>query len=140
VVDGTFDVLFAPAILEHLKYPDQLLLEARKRLRPDAIVIVSLPNIAHWSSRVRLLTGKFDYTNYGLMDRTHLHFYTVNTGAALLERCGYFVKELYIAGSLLQNTLEAVARRFQRTFHQPILPGLLGYEMVFVGSQKEQKN
>jgi 2-polyprenyl-3-methyl-5-hydroxy-6-metoxy-1,4-benzoquinol methylase len=133
-VGDSFDVLLAPAVLEHLKYPERLLTAARKLLRPQATVIVSLPNIAHWSSRVRLLIGQFDYTDYGLMDRTHLHFYTLRTGRALLENCGYCVKEHYIIGSLVQNSLNVVAKRFNRTVKYPIWPGLLAYELIYVGS------
>src|SRR5579871_5793327 len=57
--DQPFDVLLAPAVLEHLKYPENILAAAHPRLKPGATVIVSLPNIAHWSSRLRLLLGRF---------------------------------------------------------------------------------
>ena len=71
-----YDVLFAAAVLEHLKYPERLLTTARELLKPDGRIIISLPNIAHWSIRLRLLRGHFDYEDYGVMDRTHLRLYT----------------------------------------------------------------
>lgn len=127
-----YDVLFAAAVLEHLKDASGLLRAARPLLKDDARVIVSLPNIAHWAIRWALLRGRFDYTDYGIMDRTHLHFYTVSTGRALLEENGYAVESFHIAGSGLQNALNALARRRNRSLPRPILPGPLAYELVYV--------
>src|SRR5262249_54334498 len=127
-----YDVLLAPAVLEHLKYPERLLNEARSRLTPESSVIVSLPNVSHYSNRLKLLFGHFDYTDYGIMDRTHLRLYTVSTGRALLENCGYRVQALHIAGSGLQNLLNSIARRRNRPTPRPILPGLFAYELIYL--------
>ena len=127
-----YDVLFAAAILEHLKYPERLLQTARELLKPDATIIVSLPNVAHWSIRHKLLRGQFNYEDYGVMDRTHLHLYTAQTGQELLEANGYRVEALYIAGSAIQNVLNQRARAANRPVPLPILPNLLGYELIYV--------
>jgi methionine biosynthesis protein MetW len=129
-----YDALLAAAVLEHLKYPERLLTNARSLLRPGAQVIVSLPNIAHWQVRLRLLRGRFDYEDYGIMDRTHVHFYTIKSGRALLESQRYPVQALHIAGSGLQNLLNARARQSNRALPRPLLPGLLAYEMIFVAA------
>lgn len=128
---GPYDVLLAAAVLEHLKYPQRLLQDARTLLKPGALVIVSLPNIAHWSIRLRLLRGQFDYEDYGIMDRTHLCLYTLKTGRALLENSHYPVENVLIAGSGLQNMLSGLARRFNRPLPAPLLPGLLAYELIY---------
>jgi methionine biosynthesis protein MetW len=127
-----YDVLLAAAVLEHLKYPERLLQEAKALLKPGARLIVSLPNIAHWGVRLRLLLGRFDYIDYGIMDRTHLHFYTAKSGRTLIESQGYTLDALYIAGSGLQNLLNGLARSCQRPLPAPILPGLLAYELIYV--------
>ncbi|NWG16123.1 MAG: methyltransferase domain-containing protein [Chloroflexi bacterium] len=127
-----YDVLLAAAVLEHLKYPERLLQQARALLSPGARVIVSLPNIAYWRLRLMLLAGRFDYSDYGVMDRTHLRLYTARTGRALLEDQGYPVEALHIAGSGLQNAVHALARRFNRPLPAPILPGLLAYELIYI--------
>lgn len=127
-----YDVLLAAAVLEHLKCPERLLQQAHDLLQPDAMVIVSVPNVAHWQIRLRLLMGRFDYEDYGVMDRTHVHLYTVKTGRKLLEEQGYVVEQMYVAGSALQNMLNAQSRRLKRPLLRPILPGLLGYELIFV--------
>lgn len=124
-----YNVLLAAAILEHLKSPERLLREARNMLTPGARVIVSLPNIAHWSFRLRLLAGKFDYEDYGVMDRTHLHLYTEKTGRALLENQGYTVEWMEIAGSGLQNLLHSAG--LDGSPPRLVLPGLLGYELIY---------
>ncbi len=127
-----YDVLLAAAVLEHLKYPERLLQDARSLLKPGARVIVSLPNIAHWSIRLRLLWGMFDYEDYGIMDRTHLRLYTVKTGRELLESQGYPVEQVAISGSGLQNILNSAARRLGRPLPAPIAPGLLAYELIYI--------
>jgi methionine biosynthesis protein MetW len=131
-LSGSYNVLLAPAVLEHLKAPERLLQSARRWLDDGARVIVSLPNVAHWSSRLNLLRGRFDYTDYGLMDRTHLRFFTLRTGHALLTEAGYTVTDFDIAGSFLQNALSAAARGLKRPTPRPLWPGLLGYELIYV--------
>lgn len=127
-----YDVLFAAAVLEHLKYPERLLRAAHDLLKPGAQVIVSLPNVAHWSVRLRLLLGHFDYTDYGVMDKTHLKLYTLNSGRALLSDQGYSLEQVFIAGSGLQNALNGLARHWGRVLPRLVLPGLLGYELIYL--------
>lgn len=95
---------------------------------------MSLPNVAHWRLRLALLAGRFDYTDYGVMDRTHLRLYTVKTSRELLEAEGYRVEQLLIAGSGVQNVFNALARRLARPLPPPLLPGLFGYELIFVAT------
>jgi O-antigen biosynthesis protein len=123
-----YDVLLAAAVLEHLKQADSILQAAHKLLKPGAALIVSLPNIAHWSMRLRLLLGQFDYQDYGIMDKTHVHLYTLKTGRDLLERNGYAVESVHIAGSALQNIFSSVLGQ-----NVPLLlPNLLAYELIYV--------
>ncbi len=130
--NAPYDGLLAAAILEHLKYPEAILQQAKALLKPGAWVIVSLPNIAHWSIRLKLLRGRFDYTDYGIMDRTHVHFYTVDTGRRLLEDQGFRVESVHIAGSAVQNLANRFARATKRPLPAPILPGPLAYELIYV--------
>jgi 2-polyprenyl-3-methyl-5-hydroxy-6-metoxy-1,4-benzoquinol methylase len=127
-----YDVLYAANILEHLKYPERILQEVYPLLKPNARVIVALPNIANWRFRIRLLAGKFDYENYGVMDKTHTHFYTAKTAHELLTLSGYHVDELRIAGSSLQNLMNRIARRLHLSLPRPILASLLAYELIFI--------
>lgn len=134
VAEGSapYDVVYAANVLEHLKHPEQVLQGVHSLLTAEGLLLVVLPNIAHWGARLRLLRGRFEYTDYGLMDRTHVHFYTVPTGRRLLEDNGFRVQDLHIAGSFLQNMLNKLARRMGRALPPPVLPNLLAYEMIFV--------
>lgn len=127
-----YDILYAANVLEHLRHPEAVLQQGAALLVPQGLALVVLPNIAHWASRLRLLRGSFEYTDYGLMDRTHLHFYTVQTATQLLEENGFRVQELHIAGSFVQNLLNGMARRRGRPLPAPVLPGLFAYEMIFL--------
>jgi methionine biosynthesis protein MetW len=132
-----YDLLLAAAILEHLKNPERVLRVARDLLAPGARAVVSLPNVAHWSIRWRLLRGRFDYEEYGVMDRTHLRWFTLETGRALLEGQGYRVEQVRIAGSGLQNALNAVVRPIGLTSPPLVLPGVLGYELIYVARPRD---
>ncbi|MGB8643943.1 MAG: class I SAM-dependent methyltransferase [Anaerolineae bacterium] len=88
-LDGRFDVILLADVVEHLAEPSAPLRTLRAHLRPEGRLIVSMPNVAHWSIRRALLTGRWDLTDRGLMDRTHLRWYTLRTAIALLESTGY---------------------------------------------------
>jgi 2-polyprenyl-3-methyl-5-hydroxy-6-metoxy-1,4-benzoquinol methylase len=71
-----FDVIVFADVLEHFIHPEKVLSRARALLAPGGRVVISIPNVAHLSVRLQLLMGSFTYTDRGILDRTHLHFYT----------------------------------------------------------------
>lgn len=83
--DDRFDVILAADVLEHLKDPLKTLRALRPFLRPEGYFVASLPNIAHASVRLALLEGRFDYRDLGLLDRTHLRFFTRISIARLFD-------------------------------------------------------
>ena len=89
--DDRFDVIVAADVLEHLRDPGRLLREARSLLRPGGTLVTTVPNIAHGSVRLALLSGRFDYADLGIMDRTHLRFFTRATLGELFRISGYDV-------------------------------------------------
>ncbi len=86
--DASFDVVICADVLEHVSEPWQVLRRLSRLVVPDGWVVISLPNIAHWSARLSLLFGRFHYTNSGLMDRGHLRFFTRRTARTLLTESG----------------------------------------------------
>lgn len=74
--DRQFDVILLLDVIEHMAEPEKFLRLVAKRLTTNGTILVSVPNIAHWSVRFQLLFGFFCYTNRGLLDRTHLQFFT----------------------------------------------------------------
>ncbi|TML11324.1 MAG: methyltransferase domain-containing protein [Actinobacteria bacterium] len=86
-----FDVVLFADVLEHLKEPDDVLRRVRPFVAENGVVIASVPNIAHASVRLALLGGEFRYREWGLLDDTHLRFFTRASIQDLFEETGYVV-------------------------------------------------
>ncbi len=87
-----FDVAIFGDVLEHLRDPWQVLKSVKDILNPDGCVIASIPNVAHGSVRLALLEGRFEYTELGLLDNTHLRFFTHDSLYHLFESSGYCIE------------------------------------------------
>jgi len=134
-----FDCVLLLDVLEHLTEPGRLLCEARRTLREHGRLIVSLPNVANITVRIAILLGRFNYAERGILDRTHLRFFTRRTSRRLLEENGCEVIQMkatvmpleLVLGldpdNLLMRCINAVLGFFTALF-----PGLLGYQFVFV--------
>lgn len=84
-----FDVILLGDVLEHMVDPQNVLKNLSDYLKPKGRLVISLPNIANYAIRWHILTGKFDMQNGGILDRTHLRFFTLKTMKELVERSGY---------------------------------------------------
>lgn len=90
---GPFDVVTMLDVLEHLVDPWSAVDLFADALRPGGVIIASIPNIRHISVSWRLLLGnRWDYTDAGLLDRTHLRFFVRDTAIALMARPGLAVE------------------------------------------------
>ncbi|MGH9126117.1 MAG: class I SAM-dependent methyltransferase [Acidimicrobiales bacterium] len=85
---GAFDVVVFGDVLEHLSDPLSVLRSSLALLVDDGFVVVSIPNVAHGAVRLSLLNGKFDYSDRGLLDSTHVRFFTRTTVEALFSDAG----------------------------------------------------
>jgi methionine biosynthesis protein MetW len=90
---GLFDVVLFADVLEHLVDPFEVLRLARKFLRVGGAVVASTPNIAHWTVRLNLLRGRFDYQPVGIMDATHLRWFTRRSLFRFFTQAGYRIVE-----------------------------------------------
>ena len=86
---GPFDVIVAADVLEHLRDPQACLARMRTLLAANGTVVISTPNIAHGGVIAGLLRGEFNYRETGLLDRTHIHFFTEQSLRTALEAEGY---------------------------------------------------
>jgi trans-aconitate methyltransferase len=86
-----FDVVLFADVLEHLKEPGDVLRRVRPFVAENGVVVASIPNIAHASVRLALLGGEFRYREWGLLDDTHLRFFTRASIQDLFEETGYAV-------------------------------------------------
>jgi 2-polyprenyl-3-methyl-5-hydroxy-6-metoxy-1,4-benzoquinol methylase len=90
---ASVDVVIFADVLEHLKDPVGALRQARELLAEGGYVVASIPNIAHGASRLALLQGRFDYREEGLLDDTHLRFFTRPTIDGLMRSAGFVITE-----------------------------------------------
>jgi 2-polyprenyl-3-methyl-5-hydroxy-6-metoxy-1,4-benzoquinol methylase len=93
-LEGEFDAIVCADVLEHLRDPAGALAALRRSLAPGGEVVISIPNVAHLWIRLSLLAGHFDYAERGILDRTHLRFYTRRTLGALVAGAGLHVARL----------------------------------------------
>lgn len=97
-IKETFDLIILADVLEHLKDPESVLKRLLKFLNEEGRVIISVPNIAFLANRLLFLRGRFDYTEWGVMDETHLRFFTRDSITALIKKCGLKIDKFdYIA-------------------------------------------
>jgi 2-polyprenyl-3-methyl-5-hydroxy-6-metoxy-1,4-benzoquinol methylase len=136
---GRFDVVLLLDVLEHLTDPARLLGEARRSLREHGRAVISLPNVANITVRLALLFGRFNYAERGIMDATHLRFYTRKTARRLLEENGYEILETrptvmpleLVLGLQPENPLMRAITSVLAAF-TALFPKLLGYQFVFL--------
>ncbi|MCK9896580.1 bifunctional 2-polyprenyl-6-hydroxyphenol methylase/3-demethylubiquinol 3-O-methyltransferase UbiG [Frankia sp. AgB32] len=98
--DGSYQLVLLSHILEHLADPVPLLAEARRVLAPGGRILVALPNVLHYRQRAQFVLGRFEYTDTGLMDATHLRFYTVDSARRLLADGGLRIVAATTTGGL----------------------------------------
>ncbi|MEB0139928.1 MULTISPECIES: rhamnan synthesis F family protein [unclassified Undibacterium] len=89
--EAAFDVIVAADVLEHLRDPGRCFEYFRQLLKPDGILIISTPNIAYGGVIASLLQGTFHYAETGLLDKTHVHFFTEQSLRELLLAKAYSV-------------------------------------------------
>jgi hypothetical protein len=90
----SLDCIVAADVLEHLVDPWSVLAELRHRLVPEGIIVASIPNIGHWQVISELLEGTWQYTGEGLLDRTHLRFFTRRSIRELFWTAGLAIREM----------------------------------------------
>jgi len=88
-----FEYVIILDVIEHLAHPEAVLESVKPHLKKGGQVIVSVPNVAHASIRWMLMRGDFQYTDTGILDRTHLHFFTKTSFLEILKKSGYKVKK-----------------------------------------------
>lgn len=88
-----FDCIVLADVLEHVRSPLRVLTDALALLTPDGAVVISVPNVGHVDSRLMLLQGRWDYQPTGILDDSHLRFFTRTTLTAMLRDAGLEVAQ-----------------------------------------------
>ncbi|HDP70489.1 MAG TPA: class I SAM-dependent methyltransferase [Actinobacteria bacterium] len=114
-----FDVILFADVLEHLKQPLQTVKNLSKYLTKTGTLIISVPNIANWSVRLKLLLGRFDYQDEGgILDTNHLRFFTLKSLKIFVNEAGFTIDRIdvtpgVLAFSVLQKSFGRIFWRFK---------------------------
>lgn len=132
---GVFDVITLMDVLEHVPSPAELIADASEVLKADGCLIVSVPNVAHWSVRLKLFFGKFEYSDVGIMDATHLRWFTRASIVRLLSSQGFEILSVSASAGLWMKEYEMIPlpRRLKAWLvdvGRASLPGLFGCQTV----------
>jgi len=137
-----FDTVVAADVLEHLRNPAQVLARAARLLHAEGEVILAVPNIANLFVRLALLAGRFPYGRRGILDRTHVQFFTLRSILELVRESGWKVREVTatplplplvfprLSATVLGRTLHALSAFLSRRFRR-----LLGYQFVIIADK-----
>jgi methionine biosynthesis protein MetW len=93
-LEKNFDVIVFADVLEHLKDPKKALTFFKEYLKDEGYIIASIPNVANWTVRIKLLLGRWNYKERGLLDKTHVRFFTLITAKKLMDDCGFKIVSL----------------------------------------------
>jgi len=134
---STQGVVILADVLEHTSTPVEILKQLVSIQKPGKQFFISIPNVAYNSIKVNLLFRKFNYTDNGILDRTHLRFFTIFTFSELLRLSGMNLVELRFTPILLSrlnpfflsNPLGLFIHR-ALNFLERLLPGLFAYQFV----------
>lgn len=88
-IGSGYDAVLFGDVLEHLRDPWEILRRTLRVLGDGGRVLASIPNVAYYEVRLGLLRGRFDYSDYGILDNTHLRFFTAASARRLFEGVGY---------------------------------------------------
>lgn len=99
--------------LEHLHNPWRIISEIRDNIDPNGCMLVCIPNAQHWSVQMRLATGQFHYEDSGLLDRTHIRWFTRITLIEMFTKAGWKIEQAYsrqLPGMPPQGILEGIKK------------------------------
>jgi 2-polyprenyl-3-methyl-5-hydroxy-6-metoxy-1,4-benzoquinol methylase len=134
-VGSGFDVVVAADVIEHVRDPGRLLRHMAEVASPRGQILISTPNFGHWYARVRVVTGTFDYDRRGILDQTHLRFFTRKSLRRLFTANGLDLMELQYTGlpfdvlSRDDSWASRAARRVDRALVR-LRPTVFGYQFV----------
>ena len=137
----SYDLVVCSHVLEHLRQPDSLVRVLSRRLvQPGGLLLVALPNPFFYKNRWHLLRGRCRYEKTGLMDSTHLRWFTFQTGRELLEECGFRVCSATVEGSFPQGPWRKILPpKITRAIDHAAgktWPGLFGWQMIYLARSK----
>lgn len=134
VAGQRFDAIVLSHVLEHIRDPERLLKRILREALPGATVIVAVPNVLWWRQRMEFVRGRFRYADSGIMDRTHVHFFDLETAKKLMLDCGMTLETIDVAGGWPGSRFFGPFQKVLDRSAVALSPGLFGGEFIFVCS------
>ena len=132
----TFDLIMFGDVLEHTIDPLGVLRRLSTLLADGGHVIVSLPNVAAWTVRFNLLAGKFAYEQSGILDDTHLRFFTKVTATQLVEAAGLEVMRHDLNPMIVRGAKSIIRKRLLESQDGEVDPTKLMKSPLYQAYQK----
>lgn len=139
-LDGQkFAYVLLADVLEHLRDPEEMLSRLMALLTDDGVLIVSVPNVAHLYVRLMLLFGRWNYSDRGILDRTHLRFFTRKSLRELLAKSGVSLRNISATtlpwSIILSSKPKPVVDVCETVDHlaERVWPSLFAYQWVVSG-------
>lgn len=104
-----FDCVIFGDVLEHLFDPWAVIEKVKPYIKHNGVILASIPNVAHISVLAPLLAGNWSYTEYGLLDKTHIRFFTFNEMLRMFLKAGYSISKVdrvYIDHKMYEPLIE----------------------------------
>jgi len=141
---GQFDYILLLHIIEHLIDPWTLLTKIKSLLKENGTIICATPNIANWNSRALLFfKGRWEYQNVGVMDKTHLRFFTKKTLIEAFINAGFQIEKLHFLHPnipIIDNVkMLWKYRDYFSTVTKKILPSTLWSSVLMIVARLEKK-
>jgi len=131
-----YDAVVSADILEHLSAPETTLQKLVSLEGSNCTFLISMPNIANLWVRINLLFGRFDYTDLGILDRTHLRFFTRKTQIAMVNKAGLGIASIQVTSIPLELISSYFVSSPGKIIHSIfakltfLFPTLLGYQFI----------
>jgi len=136
ILNKKYDVVICSHVIEHIAYPKLLFDDIKKVLHPaTSNLIIALPNFLVYKNRIKIFFGNFTYEKSGVMDYTHLRWYTYNSGHELLNNFGFKVTSIVIDGNIpFASYLKFLPDSMKSLFKKLLFllsPGLFGGQFIY---------
>ena len=138
----TYELVICGDILEHTPDPVAVLKKLREAATDDATFIISLPNVAHLAIRLMLLFGRFPKMDRGILDRTHLQFFTKETALDMLKESGLRAERVSCTGVPLDELWKTGEGRLlyklmikSQHLALAVAPRVFGFQWIFLASK-----
>lgn len=136
IKENEYDVAIAAHVLEHICYPQNVMNDIHKSLKDNGLLIIALPNIMHYKTRMQLMKGNFNYTESGIMDYTHFRWYTFESAQTMIKAHGFEIVRAFVNSNSSNNPLlKKMPKSLENLMKNVVFgisKGFFGIELLYV--------